>query len=117
MNETHTKEAPIAHIHGPACGHKAVKHNGHIDYLQDGRLQNMRGDRVQVHEIDVSRINPVRCTPSHQCGGHEQGHVHGPKCGHEAVPHGDHVDYLVQDHLHHPHHGHCDDHGILQFAQ
>jgi hypothetical protein len=27
--------------------------------------------------------------------------VHGPGCGHEAVPHGDHVDYLVDDHLHH----------------
>jgi hypothetical protein len=27
------------------------------------------------------------------------------------VPHGDHVDYLVDGHLHHPHNGHCDDHG------
>jgi hypothetical protein len=29
------------------------------------------------------------------------------------VPHGDHVDYLVNGHLHHPHDGHCDDHGPL----
>jgi hypothetical protein len=29
------------------------------------------------------------------------------------VPHGDHVDYLVAGHLHHPHGGHCDDHGPL----
>jgi UDP-2,3-diacylglucosamine pyrophosphatase LpxH len=27
------------------------------------------------------------------------------------VPHGDHVDYLVDGHLHHPHGDHCDDHG------
>jgi hypothetical protein len=27
------------------------------------------------------------------------------------VPHGDHVDYLVAGHLHHPHQGHCDHHG------
>jgi hypothetical protein len=27
------------------------------------------------------------------------------------VPHGDHVDYLVNGHLHLPHGGHCDDHG------
>jgi hypothetical protein len=27
------------------------------------------------------------------------------------VPHGDHIDYLVDDHLHYPHEDHCDDHG------
>jgi hypothetical protein len=32
------------------------------------------------------------------------------------VPHGDHVDYLVDGHLHHAHDGHCDDHGALQTA-
>jgi hypothetical protein len=42
--------------------------------------------------------------------------THGPGCGHEAVPHGDHVDYLVSGHLHHPHDGHCDDHGALELA-
>jgi hypothetical protein len=31
--------------------------------------------------------------------------------GHEQVPHGDHVDYLVDGRLHHPHDDHCDDHG------
>ena len=30
-------------------------------------------------------------------------HVHGLDCGHEAVPHGDHVDYLVGSYLHHQH--------------
>jgi hypothetical protein len=30
------------------------------------------------------------------------------------VPHGDHVDYLVDGHLHHPHGGHCDHHGAVQ---
>jgi hypothetical protein len=29
------------------------------------------------------------------------------------VPHGDHVDYLVLGHLHHPCSGHCDDHGPM----
>ena len=27
-------------------------------------------------------------------------HVHGPDCGHEAVEHGDHVDYVVGEHRH-----------------
>jgi hypothetical protein len=61
----------------------------------------------------VSRVNPDQCTPAHDCGAHVGGHAHGADCGHEAVPHGDHVDYLVDDHLHHPHEGHCDDHGTL----
>ena len=30
-------------------------------------------------------------------------HEHGPGCGHEAVAHGDHVDYLANGHLPHPH--------------
>ena len=29
---------------------------------------------------------------------------------------GDHVDYLVNGHLHHPHGDHCDDHGPVQLA-
>jgi UDP-2,3-diacylglucosamine pyrophosphatase LpxH len=32
------------------------------------------------------------------------------------VPHGDHVDYLVNGHLHHPHSDHCDDHGPVTLA-
>jgi UDP-2,3-diacylglucosamine pyrophosphatase LpxH len=32
------------------------------------------------------------------------------------VPHGDHVDYLVDGHLHHPHGNHCDNHGPITLA-
>lgn len=41
--------------------------------------------------------------------GHD--HEHGPECGHEAVPHGDHVDYLHHGHRHAAHQGHYDEHG------
>ncbi len=37
-------------------------------------------------------------------------HEHGPGCGHESVPHGDHVDYLHDGHRHAPHGGHYDEH-------
>lgn len=37
-------------------------------------------------------------------------HEHGPQCGHPAVPHGDHVDYLHDGHRHAAHNGHYDDH-------
>jgi hypothetical protein len=66
------------------------------------------------HIVEVSPQNPDRCTPNHRSEGHEPAHIHGPDCGHEAVPHGDHVDYLVNDHLHHPHGDHCDDHGSVE---
>lgn len=37
-------------------------------------------------------------------------HEHGPGCGHEAVLHGDHVDYLHGGHRHAAHEGHYDEH-------
>ena len=37
-------------------------------------------------------------------------HQHGGDCGHPAVPHGDHVDYVHDGHRHAPHGGHYDEH-------
>lgn len=101
------------HVHGPSCGHKAVTHEGHTDYLHEGHLHRMHGDHSHEHAIAIGPANPDACTPQHACGAHDSAHAHGPGCGHDAVPHGDHVDYLVGGHLHHPHAGHCDDHGRL----
>lgn len=38
-------------------------------------------------------------------------HEHGPDCGHDTVPHGDHHDYLHDGHRHAPHGDHYDEHG------
>jgi hypothetical protein len=108
-NEKH--HANHTHMHGPNCGHTAIKHEGHVDYLHDGHLHHMHEDHVDEHAIAVNAENPARCTPETRCS-----HQHGPNCGHEAVPHGDHVDYLVSGRLHHPHGDHCDDHGPVQLA-
>jgi hypothetical protein len=102
-----------SHRHGANCGHVAVLHEGHTDYLHDGHLHHPNGDGVEEHRIAVNGANSSECTPSHACAAHDASHRHGPGCGHEAVPHGDHVDYLVAGHLHHPHSGHCDHHGAL----
>jgi zinc transport system permease protein len=40
----------------------------------------------------------------------EHGHEHGPDCGHPAVRHGDHVDYVHDGHRHAPHGSHYDEH-------
>src|SRR5262252_7111590 len=115
MTDKHQKyEGTHSHIHGPNCGHTAVKHDGHTDYLQDGHLHHAYGEHVDHHEIGVTAANPDKCTPEHNCASHEKTHTHGAHCGHEAVPHGNHIDYLVDGHLHHPHHNHCDDHGELE---
>lgn len=106
------QHADHPHQHGAGCGHTAVRHRDHVDYLHEGHLHHAHGDHVDEHVIEISATNPDNCTPQHSCAGH----VHGPGCGHEAVPHGNHVDYLVEGHLHHPHGGHCDDHGPLPRA-
>jgi len=112
---THTHENHD-HKHGPNCGHTAVQHEGHVDYLHDGHLHHATGATVEEHTLPVNAANPETCTSGHACAGHDAAHVHGPDCGHEAVPHGDHVDYLVGGHLHHPHNGHCDNHGTVVLA-
>jgi zinc transport system permease protein len=38
--------------------------------------------------------------PLHEAAGETHGHLHGPGCGHVAVEHGDHVDYVHDGHRH-----------------
>lgn len=101
------------HTHGPECGHTPISHEGHTDYLHDGHLHYPHDGHMDEHVLAISDQNPEFCTPSHTCPGHEADHAHGPTCGHEAVPHGNHVDYLVNGHLHYPHQAHCDHHGSV----
>jgi hypothetical protein len=98
------------HKHGADCGHVAIKHDDHVDYLHDGHLHHAHGDHCDEHAIAVSDANPADCKPTE----HADAHAHGPDCGHPAIPHGDHVDYLVDGRLHHTHDGHCDDHGAVE---
>ena len=112
---SHDHHQGHAHKHGAGCGHTAVQHDGHTDYLHDGHLHHeCEHGEIEEHTLAVGASNPADCTPGHSCAGHAKDHAHGPGCGHEAIPHGDHVDYLVDGHLHHPHGGHCDDHGRVQ---
>ncbi len=51
---------------------------------------------------------PLGHEVSHDHGVHL--HDHGPDCGHVAVPHDDHVDYVHDGHRHAPHDTHYDEH-------
>jgi zinc transport system permease protein len=46
---------------------------------------------------------------AHQPAG-EHDHAHSAECGHPAVRHGDHVDYVHDGHRHAPHENHYDEH-------
>ena len=48
---------------------------------------------------------------------HDAEHMHGINCGHEAVPHGEHIDYLVGNYLHHQSATRCENHGLLSSAK
>ena len=113
---THTHDNH-EHQHGSGCGHTAIKHGDHLDYLHDGHLHHQNGDVVEEHVLEVNSVNPASCTGGHTCTGHDADHVHGPDCGHEAIPHGDHICYLVDGHLHYPHDGHCDNHGPVEIVK
>eukprot|EP00742_Colponemidia_sp_Colp-10_P002492 GILJ01002656.1.p1 GENE.GILJ01002656.1~~GILJ01002656.1.p1 ORF type:complete len:716 (-),score=73.49 GILJ01002656.1:117-2237(-) len=114
MAQTSPHSHPVGHKHGPTCGHTSVVHDNHVGYLCAGELHCTDGKgECEPHQLS---LDYAECTPSHDCKGHVGEHTHGPECGHEAVPHGNHVDYLVGNHLHHPHSDHCDHHGRINFG-
>jgi len=110
----------MAHRHGPGCGHTAIRHGDHIDYLNEDRLEHQQGDVVEAHRLEVNEQNPNRCTPDHRCSEHV-GHRHDQEPAehrhHPAVPHGDHLDLLHEGRLHHHHGDHCDDHGPVHVVE
>lgn len=117
MAEEHKKHGKHPHQHGKDCGHPTVEHDGHKDYLHDGHMHHVDEDHVDEHVLAANKANPADCTPKHECDAHEDTHEHGSKCGHEAIPHGDHTDYAVDGHLHHAHGEHCDDHGKVKISK
>ncbi len=116
MSNQHQIHENHQHHHGKDCGHTAILHSGHTDYIHDGHLHSLHEGHIDEHKLAVSAANPGDCTKGHDCASHGSDHKHSASCGHEAIPHGDHVDYVVNGHLHHQHDGHCDDHGKVQLA-
>ena len=115
-NQDHHTHEGHTHVHSDSCGHAKIKHGDHTDFLHEGHLHSVNNGEINEHKIEVSLKNPNECTPNHTCQGHSKDHEHGVECGHEAVPHGDHLDYLVDGHLHHAHGTHCDDHGPVTIS-
>jgi zinc transport system permease protein len=66
--------------------------------------------RRRIAEPFVDDLWGPEVGESHTVVPEEHGHEHGPECGHQAVLHGDHVDYLHGGHRHAPHGEHYDEH-------
>ncbi|MDR1766845.1 MAG: metal ABC transporter permease [Propionibacteriaceae bacterium] len=67
-----------------------------------GRLRRARKLPKTVEDADPTPL------PHQPEAAHE--HVHGPGCGHPALVHGDHLDYVHDGHRHAAHEGHYDEH-------
>ncbi len=47
--ERHRVEEPHRHEHGPGCGHIAVEHGDHVDYIHDGHRHAVHGGHYDEH--------------------------------------------------------------------
>ena len=66
--------------------------------------------RQRVRMPFVEPVDDFVATAAHTSVPEDHDHEHGPACGHRAVPHGDHVDYVHDGHRHAPHGSHYDEH-------
>lgn len=101
-----------AHAHADDCGHTKVAHLDHSDFLHDGHMHNVHANHADEHVVAVSAQNPEGEDPI--AAERHDGHMHSMSDeAHAAIPHGDHVDFLHDGHLHHVHGDHMDEHGAL----
>ncbi len=91
------------HVHDRFCGHAAIPHEGHVDFLHDGHVHH-------VHEDHVDDVDAIVDLASRHLSHMGHMHVHGDGCGHVEVPHEGHLDYVHGDHRHAGHHVHYDEH-------
>lgn len=106
--EQHHTHEQHAHQHGPNCGHLRVQWEDKTGYLHDAHLHVAHGGHWDEGAIPISGRNPGTCNRA-ACVGHLEEHP--------AVPHGDHVDQVVDGRLHHRHGDHCDDHGPVDVSR
>ena len=73
MSNCHT-HANHQHVHGEGCGHTAVKHGNHIDYIHDGHLHHEHNGHYDEHSLDVNTDYIVNGRLHHQHGDHCDDH-------------------------------------------
>lgn len=96
------------HVHDRFCGHAAAPHEDHVDFLHDGEIHHVRSDAIAGGRPASADQRPSWAGLHLSHVGHM--HVHRPGCGHPAIAHDDHEDYLHGDHRHAGHDVHYDEH-------
>jgi len=104
-----------AHTHNDKCGHTAVKHDTHTDYVDGGEFHAQHTNHYDNHGVATSaNETATRAVASnHTATTDEKGHKHGDNCGHKKVQHGDHFDFVHDGHYHAVHADHTDEHGNI----
>jgi hypothetical protein len=54
VNDSCNVQSHHEHQHGATCGHKAIPHGDHIDYVHDGHLHRIHGKHVDECEGGAS---------------------------------------------------------------
>ena len=52
------------HTHGPGCGHEAIVHLDHVDYLHDGHVHREHVTADGVHYDECDTCSCANCTDS-----------------------------------------------------
>ncbi len=47
--DVHAEHTVSEHAHGEGCGHEAVQHGDHVDYVHDGHKHAAHGDHYDEH--------------------------------------------------------------------
>ena len=49
QQDTHAEHTVAEHEHGEGCGHEAVAHGDHVDYVHDGHRHAAHGEHYDEH--------------------------------------------------------------------
>jgi len=76
---THRPLGQHPHTHDRFCGHAAVPHDDHVDFLHDGHVHHVHDDHVDEAAAAASSVGPPMSSTPPQ-------HVPRAGCGHAAYP-------------------------------
>lgn len=99
-------------IIGCFCGGAGVVSSFYLDTPSGGTVVLWAVGIFLIASIVTTLVDRSRARRARRITGHS--HEHGQGCGHEAVPHGDHVDYRHNGEFHASHKDHWDIHNIKE---
>ena len=98
----------IAVIVGVLCGGTGVVASYYLDTAPGGTVVLLAVGIFLAVAVLSALVHTLRTRHTRRVSRHD--HEHGEGCGHEAVPHGNHVDYLHDGEFHASHADHWDAH-------